>query len=222
MLAYAANRPAAGKRQSSPHTLLVVVSAHVALLAAVMSAKMDLPRRIQHGPPLIDVRIAPPPAPPQPLPRSPRPQQVSRSIDHVDPTVPTRTPVLPSMTMDQNPPDEPVLGGGDMEVIPQVPEQPATAPVRHKPRLLTLPSELKPPYPASKLASEEEATLTLRLTIDDRGRVVAVDPVGRADAIFVEAARHYMVAHWKYDPATENGRPIASTMVITLRFELDR
>jgi protein TonB len=47
MLAYASSRPVAAKRQSSPHAMLFVISAHVALLAAVMSAKLDLPRRIQ-------------------------------------------------------------------------------------------------------------------------------------------------------------------------------
>jgi protein TonB len=82
-------------------------------------------------------------------------------------------------------------------------------------------SELKPPYPASKLASEEEATLKLRLTIDDRGHVVAVEPVGYSDREFLDAARRYIIAHWRYDPATEDGRPIATTTVITLRFQLD-
>ena len=50
MLAYAAERPLIGKRQSSPHTMLLIVSAHVALLAAAMSARMELPPRHANEP----------------------------------------------------------------------------------------------------------------------------------------------------------------------------
>jgi protein TonB len=61
----------------------------------------------------------------------------------------------------------------------------------------------------------------LRLTIDDRGRVTAVDPIGYADRQFLDAARRYILARWRFDPATQDGRPIAATMVITLSFQLD-
>jgi protein TonB len=94
-------------------------------------------------------------------------------------------------------------------------------PIRHDPRLLTSPAELKPPYPASKLAAEEEATLNLRLTIDKSGRVISVEPLGRADPVFVAAARRHLLAHWRYAPATADGLPVASTLNITLRFQLD-
>ena len=67
-----------------------------------------------------------------------------------------------------------------------------------------------------------EAVLRLRLTIDDRGRVTAVEPVGRADPVFLAAARRHLLAHWRYKPASENGRPAASSTVITLRFQLDQ
>ena len=71
------------------------------------------------------------------------------------------------------------------------------------------------------MASDEEASLRLRLSIDARGRVVAVEPVGSADRAFLAAARRHLLAHWRYQPATEDGRAVASTTVITLRFELD-
>jgi periplasmic protein TonB len=223
MLAYAANRPLAGKRQPSPNALLLIVSAHVALLAAVMSAKMDLPAPFHREPPIIiDSYKEPPPPPPVPMaaPRAPQPRTVP-PID--DPTQVIKAPsVHPTSVQaypDPNP--GPVIGGGGVATMPFIPQPVVTSPIRHDPRLLTPMSELKPPYPASKLASEEEATLRLRVTIDDRGRVVAVDPVGYADREFLDAARRYMVAHWRYDPATEDGRPIATTTVVTLRFQLD-
>ncbi len=63
--------------------------------------------------------------------------------------------------------------------------------------------------------------LQLRLTIDERGRVTAVDPVGAADPAFLAAARKHIRAHWRYRAATEDGRAVASSTVITLRFQLD-
>ena len=43
MLAYAASRPVVADRPSSPSTLLIVIGLHAAVLAVVISAKMDLP-----------------------------------------------------------------------------------------------------------------------------------------------------------------------------------
>ena len=82
--------------------------------------------------------------------------------------------------------------------IPQ--PQPTPLGVSSGPQLLTSASELRPPYPPSKLLNEEEATLRLKLTIDASGRVIAVDPIGRTDAAFLEAARRHLIAHWRYKP----------------------
>jgi protein TonB len=80
---------------------------------------------------------------------------------------------------------------------------------------------IKPPYPADKQRLEEEAALRLKLSIDDRGRVTAVEPVGRVDRSFFEAARKHLIAYWRYKPATEDGRAVAATTVITLTFRLE-
>jgi protein TonB len=221
MLAYLANRPVPGQRQSSPNALLVVISVHVALLAALMSAKMDLPRRILNGPPTVVFFPKPPPPPPPAGDTQPRTQHsATPRIDNPPTTVrvPPVNSLLPPAGGDQVDLG-PALGGGT-GVITEI-THPVITPIHHDPRLLTPISELKPPYPASKLLSEEEATLRLRLTIDDAGRVVAVDPIGPADSAFLEAARRHLIAHWRYQPATEDGRAVASSMVITLRFELD-
>jgi periplasmic protein TonB len=68
---------------------------------------------------------------------------------------------------------------------------------------------------------EEEATLRLRLTIDVRGRVTAVEPVGPADPSFLEAARRHILRAWRYKPATEDGVAVPSTMTINLSFRLE-
>ena len=57
--------------------------------------------------------------------------------------------------------------------------------------------------------------------IGERGRVTAVEPIGRAESAFLAAARRHIMAHWRYRPATSDGRGVATTLVITLRFRLD-
>jgi hypothetical protein len=55
MLAYAANRPVVAERGSSPHALLGVIAAHVAVIAVVMSIRMDLPQKIKDTPLVVDL-----------------------------------------------------------------------------------------------------------------------------------------------------------------------
>jgi protein TonB len=197
--------------------MLVIIAAHVAVIAAVMSAKMELPPTFHPTRTIVDLireENPPPPAPVdqhvRPAPRStftaPRPDVALPPTDEHQ-TV-DATPSLPSIDVG------PVVDPGPVV-------QPVPISVRTGARLLTSAEELKPPYPMAKLASGEEAVLRLRLTIDERGRVVAVEPVERADRVFLEAARRHLIAHWRYKPATEDGRALPSTMVITLRFQLD-
>jgi len=218
MLAYAASRPRIGARHSSPNALLIVISVHVAALAALMSAKMDLPGRLLPERPTVVIPIPnPPPPPPTPMPQStPRPQA---GPTVTEPHIPV--PPLPGPDLSATPafPDSGPIAGN--ATVPDPIPLPKPVPIHLGPQLLTSSDALKPPYPAIKLASGEEAALQLRLTIDERGRVVAVEPVGRADPVFLAAARRHMLAHWRYRPASEDGRAISSTMVITLRFQLD-
>jgi len=221
MLAYAANAPRHAERRSSPNAMLAVIALHVAVIAVVMSAKMDLPRRITDAPTkVIDVQL---PTDPPPIPQPPvRParQQRPHRIDQTAVLVPEPTPF---QDLDPGPAilDPGELGGTGAAVIPQTANPPKFLPVKLGPQLLTPASELKPPYPHEKLLSEEEALLKLRLTIDERGRVTAVEPVGRADPVFLRAARLYLLAHWLYRPASEGGHAVISSTVITLRFTLE-
>jgi protein TonB len=219
MLAYAAHRRRIAERHSAPHLMLAIIAGHVALIAFVMSAKMDLPERIRDATEIKFIPTPPPPPPNRPpLKADPKPSQstVTRTptivpvpqlpIDQLDPTPMPTLPSIPTVRPTPNP--EPRIA-------------PMPAPVRVGPRFATPADAVRPPYPSSKIASEEEAVLRLRLSIDQRGRVVAVEPVGRADPAFLTAARKHLLARWRYKPATEGGRAIASSTVITLRFELE-
>lgn len=215
MLAYAAHRPVVAKRSPSPNAMLAIIAAHVALIALVMSAKMELPPTFHPTRTIVDLIHEDDPPPPNPIEQRVRPAPRPANLIAPRPDIPVPrldTPIVDAPNLD--PRVEPNPG-------PVVDPVPTPAPVRTGARLLTPAEELKPPYPAAKLASGEEALLRLRLTIDERGRVVAVEPVGRADRTFLDAARRYLIAHWRYRPASEDGRAVTSSTVITLRFQLD-
>ncbi|MEO7634510.1 MAG: hypothetical protein ABIS38_02545, partial [Sphingomicrobium sp.] len=198
MLAYAAKAHVFAARRPSPQAMLLIVAGHVALIAVVMSAKMDLPARIQRTITRID--MIPLPAPPPPEPTRQAPAKPAQSvIDRQPVIVPTSRP--PADPIDAGPNVIPEPGGAiapPFDTGPVVELPPDSIAVRLGPRLATPPSALRPPYPSSKLAREEEAVLRLRLTIDARGRVTAVDPVGRFDPAFIDAARRHLIARWRY------------------------
>jgi protein TonB len=220
MLAYAANRPIIGARKPAPNAMLAIIGIHVAALAVLMSAKMELPAGVIDPPTTIRfIHIKPPPPPTDPQTRVQSHSTIA-AIERQTSIPPTRfdqdqVEAVPTAAINTGD-----LGGGGIAIIPEI-TRPIHYPVKLGPRLATPDSELKPPYPASKLLTEEEAVLNLKLTIDQNGRVVAVDPVGRADPAFLAAARRHLLAHWRYRPASEDGRAVVSSTVITLRFELD-
>ena len=220
MLAYAANRPIIGARTPAPNTMLAIIGIHVAAIAALMSAKMELPILPKEPPTKIEFIKTPKPPPPNPISNETRTPTTLTTVDRQTPIPPTHLEQDPVAALGPTTIDTGVLGGGGIAIIPEV-TRPLHYPVKLGPRLATPEGELKPPYPQSKILSEEEAVLNLKLTIDQNGRVVAVDPVGRADPAFLSAARRHLLAHWRYRPASEDGRAVTSSTVITLRFQLD-
>lgn len=216
MLAYAADRPTIAARRSSPHSFLIIATAHILAIAVLVSIKMDLPVRIPNPP--IVVRNIPLPQPSQVNPPERRPELRDSS-----PTMPDV--VLPTPLPNPIPNPGPLAGDpgsfGASDPMPPLPPLPATTGETRGPALLTPPDSLKPPYPRAKLLLEEEASLTLKLTIDTSGRVTAVEPVGRVDRQFFEAARRHLLAHWRYRPALKDGQPIVTTLITTLHFRID-
>ena len=215
MLAYA---PRPYREARHPRTLILIVAGHLFALGAVMSAKLDLPQHFRAAETKIfDVPLIkdPPPAPRESRP-NPAPVQTSVApIVDLEP-MPTVAQLLPSPI-----PTGPSEGTGPIPTVPDVtPLPPPPAVVRTGPKLATAEDQLRPPYPAMKRDLGEEATLQLRLAIDERGRVTAVEPVGRADPSFLASARAHILRAWRFAPATEDGKPVASTKTISLRFEL--
>jgi protein TonB len=220
MLAYAANTRPAG-RAGSPRSLALILAGHAVLIGAVMTARMDLVPVTPFDPTdVVNVPMPPPPPKPQPEvePTEKQPIDQQSFIDDTPPIVDMdqATPIqLDSGSAIRDIGD--VIGSGPTTIL----DLASADPVKIGPRFATNENALKPPYPPSKLRAEEEATLRLRLSIDTRGRVVAVEPVGAADPAFLEAARRHILRAWRYQPATEDGVAIPSSTVIALSFRLE-
>lgn len=220
MLAYAASAPRFAERGRSPRALLFIVGVHIAAVGVLMTARMDVGGQSGFTRTIVDlVRIPPPGTPPPPPPRQ-QPVPDRQPISKIDATdsivpIPDKGPVIDQPPIEKLP-IGPTIGTGTEYVPP-----PIHTVVRKAARFATPDWALKPPYPYEKRQAEEEATLKLRLSIDDQGRVIAVEPVGNVDPVFLAAARKHLIARWRYKPATEDGRPVHSSTVVTLRFELE-
>lgn len=227
MLAYAANQRS--RRRLSPAALMMIAGGHAVAIGLLITAKMNIdvfrpPVRTA----IYNVPLPPPPEQPKPQPKAERDTRLPAPPDsRIDNPPPVLLLPQPSERFDPGPsinsqvPDIGPAIEATLDPTPYVPPVPPAAVVRVGPQAATPSDLLRPPYPESKRRTEEEAVLRLRLTVDGRGRVTAVDPVGTADPAFLAAARSHLIRYWRYRPATEDGRAIASTLTITLRFELE-
>ena len=217
MLAYA---PRPTGRAGSPRTLLLVAGGHAVALALLLTARSDYVQDKVFDPTdVVFVPTKPPPSPPPPEPASPT--TPTRSTIDTPPVI-IPTPALPSEPIASGPPVtsiDPVIGNTVEPTI--VPDPPKPAIVRRAARFATPADLVRPPYPVTKQRLGEEASLRLSLAIDPRGRVTAVMPVGSADPAFLNAARRHILRHWRYQPASEGGEAVASSIVITLSFRLE-
>ena len=213
MLAYA---PRAERRRLNPPALLLIAAAHAAALVAVMSARMNVPEKGPEPPIFVrSIEVPPKPAPPEPkqTKHNPSSNPPIAAADPIVPLPPLQGPVVEPLLPQPQP--GPTLGTGTSPL-------PTPTPIARKgPRFATAPDEVRPPYPEAMRAAEKEAVLRLRLLIDERGRVAAVEPVGRADSAFLAAARRHILRAWRYTPAMEGDRAVPSTTVVTLEFKLD-
>lgn len=224
MLAYAAHRRS--RRRLSPTALTLIVGGHVVAITLLAAARMDV-TTILPAPPtkIIDIKVPPPP-PPKPQPKVERKSQLPPPPDSFVDRTPTVVPLLPPSQGFELGPNVnttvPDIGTAlETPILPSRNDPAPAQPERVAARAITPPDLLRPPYPESKRRTEEEAVLRLRLSIDDRGRVTGVDPVGSVDPAFLAAARSHLVRYWRYRPATEDGRAVATSLTITLRFELE-
>jgi protein TonB len=78
-----------------------------------------------------------------------------------------------------------------------------------------------PDYPPSLVREGLEGSVTVRVNIDETGRVTAVELVKATNRAFFEETREQALRFWRFKPATSDGTPIASQQVLTVQFNLE-
>jgi periplasmic protein TonB len=77
-----------------------------------------------------------------------------------------------------------------------------------------------PSYPPKARAHGWEGRVVLVLTIDDRGRVTAVEVAESSGRESLDEAAREAAAAWTLAPALRDGSPVAGTLRVPVRFEL--
>ena len=92
-------------------------------------------------------------------------------------------------------------------------------PLVTRPVLIRFP---QPKYPGTALRLGREAVVTVRVLVDERGRVLSAENVGRKVGLgFDEAARQAALAAL-YSPGTRDGVPTQMEGLVVVRFNLER
>jgi protein TonB len=206
-------------RRASPTSLAVVIALHAAALAAVILIKGPIFVAPEHTRmKIIDVPITPPP-PPEPQQRTERQTPIEPPIyvPPLPPVVPNNDPPIIA-TRDPLPPLPPTADPG--------PIAPPIAPPRRAPVRLAAAFDpryrdaLQPPYPAVEQRRDREGSVRVRVLIGADGRVKEIVRLSATSDAFWEATRRQALSRWRFRPASEDGRPIESSMTLTVNFEL--
>jgi protein TonB len=168
--------------------------------------------------------------PPQPTPDEIKPDPVvEKKIDPLPTAHPTKPdeddfviprPIIPTI-------GEGLLGGTE-DILPPplkadpLPPPPKPEPVfkaaRQDPRYA---AAFHPDYPPALVREGLEGSVTVRVTIDEKGRVIACALVKATDKAFYEETRQQALRYWRFLPATRDGAPVQSEQMLTVTFQLN-
>jgi periplasmic protein TonB len=207
------------QKRNSPTSLALVILLHAAVLAAVIMIKG--PQFIHDDGPIV-VRTIPiePDPDPVPPPRADQPQrpQPPQPIDQFTPVVPLPPLGPPVVTL---PPVPPVIPLPQLPTPPVIRPDPPAAPVRRGAELdPRFAGQLQPPYPAEEIRAQREGRVQVRVTIAPNGRVSSVVKLAATSEAFWRVTEQQALNNWRFRPATLDGRPVADSKVMTLRFRL--
>ena len=79
----------------------------------------------------------------------------------------------------------------------------------------------RPAYPAAMRREGLEGSVTLRVSIDERGRVSSVEQIAATHPAFFEEARRQALRYWRFRPATRDGVAVPSEQQLTVRFQME-
>jgi protein TonB len=201
-----------GRREMTPERIVGIGFVGLLHVIAIWAIVVGLIPRItgQREPPPIQATLEQPKQPPIPVKPIEVPQVELKDTTQVDVPPPiidiqqeTTTPVTPVQTAN------PSVAAAQP---PATPDAAASA---------IGSTHTTPPYPSLARKLGEQGQVQLRLTISPQGIVTAAQVVktsGFAD--LDQAAVSWVLANWKYRPATAAGSPVASSANATVVFNL--
>lgn len=198
------------KSQSSSRLVSVgiVAAIHVAAIyALVVSLTGGIPIHITKDDiQIVDVRHPPqPPTPPVPVPHADFPM-----------TIPGPPVPIPQIDIDnsiQHPGPAISTPAGNQQGFPP---QSSYSSARAIAATHTIPD-----YPPVAARLNQQGDVRLALTIDERGAVTDASVVGSSGHDALDAAAIIWVkAHWRYEPALRDGKPVPSTAEAVVTFRL--
>jgi len=90
-----------------------------------------------------------------------------------------------------------------------------------RPAMALYETHTTPPYPPLEARLGMQGVVRLRLTISTQGVVTGATVVRSSGSEGLdEAARAWVMAHWRYRPAERGGVPVAGTADVVVRFDL--
>ena len=173
---------------------------------------------------LVVKKYTPPPPTVEERPTAPR-QKIVRKVPLPDPTPDDPEPIRepePEILPDPIPEDVEILLGEPEPFAPPPPAEPVLAGVAGVTSPLLIPeSKLKPEYPELARAARIEGNVVLQAVIRKDGTVdeICVLRCTKEHVGFDHAAIE-AVTHWRYEPATQNGRPVDCYFTVLVNFEL--
>jgi protein TonB len=212
--------------QRSPGALAAAIAINGGVIAALIAIPVTIDV-IRGDPPLriheVPIAYVPPPPPKRTPPEQERkPTQRTTEQARPDPQDPLRIDTAngldtgPQLTLT----DYAKLDGfpGDTRQQADPPRQPALVKARPDPRYA---DAFRPAYPPAMRREGLEGTVTVRVTIDERGRVIAVTLVDATSPAFFEETQRQALRNWRFVPATRDGTPVRSEQTMTVRFQLE-
>lgn len=80
---------------------------------------------------------------------------------------------------------------------------------------------LPPPYPPLALAHGEQGNVLLSIQVAPSGRASAVTIVASSGFSILDDAARDAVLGWRFQPADFHGRPVSSTLLLPVKFEIN-
>ncbi|MCF7220556.1 energy transducer TonB [Marilutibacter chinensis] len=80
-------------------------------------------------------------------------------------------------------------------------------------------SAVPPPFPIEAIKRGESGKVVLEVVVDPRGQATGVRVATSSGSTILDDAARDTVSRWQFEPALEDGKPVADTIEVPIDFE---